>query len=164
MVRISSIPNPKKVFTVQKNVDFIKSLFPKITPYLNMSIKSGHIQHRLDNTIGELEIHKTEFLSLGVKILINANYKEAELTEISIEIQRQVGTFDQSHEVSQANTHLTNIVKAISYLIDNPNVDIIEPKSEEIEPGSKKMGVTGWLIVGAVWIVIGFVIFKFLIK
>ena len=164
MVRIASIPNPKKTFTVQKNIDFIKSLLPKITPYLNSNVKSGHVQHRIDNTIGELEIHKTELLSLGVKIIVNINYKETDLTEINIEIQRQVGTFDQSYEVTQANEHLSNLVKSISYLIENPDVKFSQPDSTEVKPASKSAKVTLWIMIVIIWIIIGFAAFKLLTK
>ena len=51
---------------------------------------------------------KTEALSLGVIIVVNLNYKEEKITEVNIEVQRKLGSFNKGAEVTYANVHINN--------------------------------------------------------
>ncbi len=133
---IGSIPNPRKSITVRHSLDKLLILLPNLCSEIN-EVKSGYTQHSIDLTIGELQVLKTEFLSLGVKIIINLCYLEPEITKIEIEVQRMIGSFDQSHEVTAANKHLDVVTKAISNLIsENPIPNTQERPSSNFHPSS----------------------------
>jgi hypothetical protein len=54
-----------------------------------------------------------------------------------MEVQRQIGSFDQSFEVTKANDHLNKLTQALSYLLQNQGeeyqkeVKSAEPKKED---------------------------------
>ena len=68
MVGINAIPNPKRVVTIKGSEEEVNKWLYKICPYINDHIKSGYYQIKLDQTLGRLEIGKSEFLSLGCNI------------------------------------------------------------------------------------------------
>lgn len=115
------IANPHKTLTLQFDLSTSKAILPKLSPYLSENIESDYHQTHFDELIGELHISKTEALSLGVVIVVNLSYKEEKITEVNIEVQRKLGSFNNGAEVTYANVHINNIVKAISALLQNPN-------------------------------------------
>ncbi|HEX7870992.1 MAG TPA: TM2 domain-containing protein, partial [Chryseobacterium sp.] len=54
-------------------------------------------------------------------------------TEITVEIRRKLGTFNESHEVTHANNHITNIVNYIAQLVSMSSDDIIKLKSSKTQ-------------------------------
>ncbi len=77
-----------------------------------------------------------EFLSLGVYIDINLNSVSDNKTEISIEIRRKIGTFNESHEVTHANDHIVNIVNYLSQLtfISPEQISLLKVKEQKAVP------------------------------
>jgi hypothetical protein len=151
MAFTGAIPNPTKTITLKGNEDEVNRLLRKVCPYLNENIKSGYYEIKLDETLGKLEIGKTEFLSLGARIIIETNYKTEDSTEINFEIQRQVGAFDQTYEISYANEHLSNAVEAIKYLSKNPNYIVRYIESTTSEPNVSNSASNTPII--AIWVV-----------
>ena len=159
-MRVGAIPNPKKTIIVKGGQEEVAKWLYKVCPYLNDNIKSGYIQEKLDENIGRLEIGKTEFLSLGARIVVDTNYKDDESTEVTVEIQRKVGAFDQSYEITYANEHLSNTVQAVQYVAQNKeyNPPKLEISNTEVTEKKKKsnpfvlfLAVIGWLILLAWW-------------
>lgn len=150
------IANPKKEICVNFSQDEVKEMLKKLSSYL-VSNGQNYKPHAYDEFLGQLKLHVYEFLSLGSYVVINVNYVDEKSTKISIEIQRAMGAFDEWHEVSKANRHLENVIKAISYLLQNPNHEVKVLEQQEIAENNVQQLNPTWLLVGAV---IGWVVLK----
>ena len=150
-MRVGAIPNPRKDITVKGTEEEVSNWLYKIPIYMDSHIKSGYIEQKLDEHIGRIEIGKTEFLSLGVNIIIDVNYKTEEATELCIEVQRTVGSFDRSSEITYANEHLNNTIEAIKYISKNkeynPQRKIGSSSNSSIDNSNEDSSVAGWLVV-----------------
>jgi hypothetical protein len=131
---IHAIPNPKKEISVNQPIDIISNAIKKISFYNN---KYSLINE--DDLLQQYKFSATEFLSLGVIILIDLDNISDEKTKIQVEIQRAVGTFNQSHEVTLANKHMSTILEAISYLVKNPDISLL-PNASQNETSQFTMG------------------------
>lgn len=120
----NSIPNPTKSFSVNFSHEDVKQSMSNLSTYLGMAEAPGYQVDHFDGVIGELRLRKTEFLSLGVIIVIHANMVNETTTNLSIEVQRAIGTFDQRSEVSNANEHMNLVTQALSSLLQNPSMDV----------------------------------------
>jgi len=67
-----------------------------------------------NQVINQYTYQSTEFLSLGVFIDINLSAVSESKTDITIEVRRKIGAFDQSSEITLANQHIQNMVTYIS--------------------------------------------------
>jgi len=121
---LNSIPNPTKSFSVNFSHSNVKQAMSNLSTYLGMAEAPGYQVDHFDEMIGELRLRKTEFLSLGVVIVIHANMVNETTTNISIEVQRAIGTFDKRHEVTYANEHMNLVTQALSSLLQNPSMDV----------------------------------------
>ena len=148
---IGSIPNPTRELTLQFSNDQVQSAMSNLSKYLIGSGTGNYIQHQYDNVIGQLELIKTEFLSLGVSIMVTANTIAENQTKLHVEVRRQVGAFDQSYEVSQARTHLDKVVNGLSTLLQNPEV-VNQFNDEEIK--TKSSSETNTSLIWGVLVVI----------
>jgi hypothetical protein len=119
---IGAIPNPTRELTVQFSNEQVQTAMSNLSKYLIGSGAGNYIQQQYDGVIGQLELSKTEFLSLGVSIMVNANAVSDNQTKVNIEVRRQVGAFDQSYEVSEARRHLDKVVGGLSTLLQTPHV------------------------------------------
>ncbi len=108
---VLAIPNPKKSTQVDFSIERVK------TSVLNIALINDKYKFSSSNEIfNQYTYEALEFLSLGVFIDINLNKLEEDKTEISVEVRRKIGTFNQSHEVTNANNHLTKIYECIAKL------------------------------------------------
>ncbi|MGB4837643.1 MAG: hypothetical protein WBP08_01495 [Saprospiraceae bacterium] len=73
----------------------------------------------------------SEFISLGAFVDVNLNQVSDEKTEITIEVRRKIGTFDQSHEVSLANTHIENMFGLIAKITTNDISNLVQENLEK---------------------------------
>ena len=93
-------------------------------------------------------------MSLGVYIDINLSSVNENKTEITIEIRRKIGSFDQSHEVTNANKHIDTmfeiIAKGLTYN-DTEFAQLTEAANVQTEVKGKKKTKWVWIIV-AIWI------------
>lgn len=168
---VFAIPNPKKTTQVDFPIERVK------LSVLNISLENDKYKFSKSNEIfNQYTYEAFEFLSLGVYIDINLNKITDEKTEITVEIRRKLGTFNQSYEVTRANNHLDKIFNIIANLtIKNPqeiaeqninhtNKDS-EPKNkmyDEINENEKKTTKSNdWkVIVGLISAFLIFVIFS----
>lgn len=106
-----AIPNPKKSTQVDFPIERVK------LSVLNISLLNDKYKFTGANEIfNQYTYEALEFLSLGVFIDINLNTVSDSKTEITIEVRRKIGTFNQSHEVTKANDHLVKIFDCIARL------------------------------------------------
>ncbi len=154
---IGVIPNPKKTITIDFPLDKVKVSIERVEK-LDKKYKFTKSNPIFNQTTFEA----TEFLSLGVYIDINLSSVNENKTEITIEIRRKIGSFDQSHEVSNANKHIDTmfeiIGKGLTYN-DTEFAQLTEAANVQTEVKGKKKTKWVWIIV-AIWI-LSYLILKF---
>jgi len=106
---ISSIPNPKKTITIEFTISSIREAVKLIK-----DINTKYSLTASNDILNLYTYSATETLSLGVFIDINLSSKTESSTDVTIEVRRKIGTFNQAHEVTSANQHIQNIVTLIS--------------------------------------------------
>lgn len=122
---LGAIPNPKKAIVIERPIGKIKELLP-IIPLINKKYKKT----TFDDILNLYTFEALEFLSLGVFIDINLTSSGDDKTEVSVEVRRKVGSFDQSHEVSSANNHIQVIFESISKSLQMNEQDISQLKEQ----------------------------------
>ncbi|SFN90272.1 TM2 domain-containing membrane protein YozV [Chryseobacterium oleae] len=123
---VFAIPNPKKTLNVDISIDRVKESVKNIT-----FLHSKYRFHSSNEIFNQYTYESYEFLSLGVYIDINLNSISENKTEITVEIRRKMGTFNESHEVTHANQHIFNIVNYIAQLTAMSTDEIIKLKSQQ---------------------------------
>jgi hypothetical protein len=98
-----------------------------------------------------------ETLSLGVYIDITLKNLTADKTEIHIEIRRKVGSFDEAHEVENANTHMSNVLEAISVFLKNPNYNAPAKSAGSVNDNRYVIPILAVLIVLVALLLVFFV-------
>ncbi|SKB34731.1 TM2 domain-containing protein [Chryseobacterium balustinum] len=125
---VFAIPNPKKNLSVDFPIEKVRQSVK------NLSLINQKYRFSSSNEIfNQYTYESYEFLSLGVYIDINLNSVTENKTEITVEIRRKLGTFNESHEVTHANNHITNIVNYIAQLVLMSSDDIIKLKSSQTQ-------------------------------
>lgn len=130
---IGAIPNPKKSLVIDFSMEKIKSTIEFI-PLLNSKYKFSSKNEILNSYIFEA----LEFLSLGIFADISLSKIDDKRTEITIEIRRKIGAFDQAHEVSKANDHIAAIFELISKCIVLTEQEISDLESKKNSVSDKK--------------------------
>ena len=154
---IGAIPNPTRELTVPFTNDQVQTAMSNLSKFLIGTEVGNYIQHEYDGVIGQLELLKTEFLSLGVSIMVTANAINDKQTRVFIEVRRAVGSFDKSYEVSEAKRHIDKVVKGLSTLLSNPeaiNEISVEKVQEESDKATSKS--VGGFVLAAIAVVIYF--------
>jgi hypothetical protein len=92
-----------------------------------------------------------EFLSLGIYADISFSKQDEGRTEVTIEIRRKVGAFDQAHEVSKANEHISTLFTLVSQCVVLSEVQIkeLETRQQNMPKNSGCM-VTLLLTIGSI--------------
>jgi hypothetical protein len=106
---VFAIPNPKKSLTVDFPIEQVKK------GVNNLYLIGNKYKFTSSNEVfNQYTFEALELLSLGVFIDINLTSINENRTEITIEIRRKIGTFDQSHEVTKANNHIQSVIEILS--------------------------------------------------
>jgi hypothetical protein len=159
----NTISNPTKSITVSSTQEEVKNALKALTKALTIQGKTGYKVENFDEFLGELQLTKTEFLSIGVKIIINTHYVNDSTTKVEMEVQRIVGAFDETHEVTRANDHINNISSALSLAL-REKIEITpedEQQSQQEEMNNSKMGNN--IILSIIIIIsLSFLIYTFL--
>ncbi|MEG1589742.1 TM2 domain-containing protein [Chryseobacterium sp.] len=130
---VFAIPNPKKNLSVDFPIEKVRQ------GVKNISLINQKYRFSSSNEIfNQYTYESYEFLSLGVYIDINLNSINENKTEIAVEIRRKLGTFNESHEVTHANNHITNIVNYIAQLVSMSSDDNIKLKSSQTQNAKVK--------------------------
>lgn len=131
---VLAIPNPKKTTQVDFPIERVK------LSVLNINLINDKYKFTSSNEIfNQYTYEALEFLSLGVYIDINLNRLSDDKTEISVEIRRKLGTFNQSHEVTKANEHLVKIFDCIAKLTTKSIEEIEDIKNAKVVNHEKRI-------------------------
>ena len=106
---IGALPNPKKSFQVEKPSTEIQQAVEHLTLFTK-----EYKLFKANPILNQYIFEASEFLSLGVYIQISCFTIKELRTEVIIEVKRKIGAFDQRHEISLANKHLTTITDLIT--------------------------------------------------
>jgi len=154
---IGVIPNPKRELTVQFSNEQVQLAMSNLSKFLVGTGVGNYVQEDYDSVIGQLELSKTEFMSLGVSILITANPVNDQQTKLEVEVRRQLGSFDKDYEVTQAKRHLDNVVKGLSSLLSDPSsIDNISDEKVEEEKQKSSNQTAAALVIGVGAIILYF--------
>ena len=123
------IPNPKKSAQVDFPIERVKLSVQNIA-FINNTYKFTSS----NEIFNQYTFEALEFLSLGVFIDINLNSLGENKTEITIEIRRKIGSFNQSYEVTKANQHLVKIFDCIAKLTMKSSEEIEKLKNAKNAP------------------------------
>lgn len=108
----NSIPNPKKSIQIDFPIEKVKQSVKNIS-----LINKKYKVFNFNEVINQYSYESYEFLSFGVYLDIHLNSINENKTEINIEIRRKIGSFDKSHEITNANEHIAKTLNAISVLL-----------------------------------------------
>jgi hypothetical protein len=124
---VFAIPNPKKTTIVDFPIEKVK------LSVQNINLRNNKYKFSKSNEIfNQYTYESLEFLSLGVYIDINLNKISDDKTEITVEIRRKIGTFNQSHEITKANEHIEKTFECIAFLITKSPEEIGQHKISQI--------------------------------
>jgi len=126
---IGAIANPTKKVTIDFPMSQVKDAVLNTTKVF----KKYRVQSQ-NPMFNQYTLEASEFLSLGVFIDINLTEVTPNKTEISIEVRRKLGAFDNWVEVQNANEHIQNIITAISKALTSPNGQVQEVKQKSYVP------------------------------
>jgi hypothetical protein len=144
---IGAIPNPTKSLTIQFPLDQVK------TAARNINKVMSFCHFREENEIfNSYKFSRTEFLSFGAFINIHLKKVDELTTQIDIEISRQMGAFDDWVEVSKANRHLDETMKAISEILTNglPAPKQVEESTKQLTPSQNQHDSIIPILIGLV--------------
>ncbi|MFK7048948.1 hypothetical protein FLACOL_01303 [Flavobacterium columnare] len=130
----NAIPNPKKSTQVDFPIEKVK------LSVQNISLRNNKYKFYKSNEIfNQYTFESSEFLSLGVYVDINLNKITEDKTEITVEIRRKIGTFNQSYEIINANEHIEKTFECIAFLITKSPEEIEQYKvSQTVQKVSSK--------------------------
>lgn len=135
---LGAIPNPKKNITIDFPIKKLKNtiLFIPLTKDKKYKFTSKN------DVLNLYTFEATEFLSLGVYIDISLSEVSENKTSIEIEVRRKVGAFDQAHEVSNANQHITKILELISLCVNltDEKISKLKESANNINSNQTKKG------------------------
>jgi len=130
---VFAIPNPKKSIQVDFSLEKVRNSVK------NISLLDSKYKIFSSNEIfNQYTYESYEFLSLGVYIDIHINSITDTKTEIAIEIRRKLGTFNESHEVTNANNHMHKMYDYLSKLMTLSDDGIQNLKSKPLQPAINK--------------------------
>lgn len=111
---ITAIPNPKKSLTLERPIQEVNQALEHIPLY-----NKKYTLFKYDKLLNHFTYDASEFLSLGVYIDVNTTRQGEGTTEVTVEVRRKVGSFDQSVEITNANNHITKIFELLSESIQS---------------------------------------------
>ncbi len=125
---VNAIPNPKKTIQVDFPIERVK------LSVKNINLISSKYDFSTSNEIfNQYTYSALELLSLGVYVDINLNSISEFKTEITVEIRRKIGSFNQSYEITKANDHIVSVYDCIAKLTSKSPEEIENLKNEQIE-------------------------------
>jgi DNA-directed RNA polymerase subunit RPC12/RpoP len=110
---IGAVPNPKKTITI----DFPISKLKETIGFIPLTKDKAYKFTSKNEVFNLYTFEATEFLSLGVYVDISFSEVSENKTTIEIEVRRKIGAFDQAHEVTSANNHISKIIELISLCV-----------------------------------------------
>lgn len=129
---IGVIPNPKKTLQVEKPSSEVKTAIEHLYLY-----SPKYKVYKANPVMSQYIYDASEFLSLGVYIDISYLTVSENRTEVTIEVRRKMGSFDKSHEVTLANSHIQAIAELISTTLGKDHSEALAAIAK-VEDGKKQ--------------------------
>ncbi len=149
---IGVISNPKKTIAVDFSLDKVKLGVERIA-----KLSKAYKFTKSNPVFNQTTFEATELLSFGVYIDINLSSLNENKTEVTIEIRRKIGSFDQAHEVTKANQHIGSLfellAKGISFS-ESEFSNFQETEKNELIDKKKQKQKRRLIIWGIVFIVL----------
>jgi hypothetical protein len=114
---------------------------------LNAMRVTGYDLKEKNALLSQWKFTKTEFLSLGVEILVIVE-DMGEKTKITVEIQRVLGAFDSWVEVHNAKKHLEVMFNAIAFGINPPSDEEVAEIQTRQESENTTNGTISVIAIG----------------
>jgi hypothetical protein len=130
---LGAIPNPKKSLVIDFSIEKLKSTIEYVV-VLNTKYKLNS----KNDVLNTYTFEALEFLSLGIFADISFSRIDESKTEVTIEIRRKVGAFDQAHEVSNANEHISTLFNLLSQcvVLDEVQITEMEKRKQYVQKNS----------------------------
>lgn len=149
---LGTIPNPKKTIAVDYSLEKVKIGIERITK------QAKKYEFEKSNPVfNQYTFKATETLSLGVFIDINLSSISNDKTEITIEIRRKIGSFDQAHEVQKANEHISKLFDVIAKginLNESEFAEMIDKEETELRAKKAKKQKRKLIIWGVILVIL----------
>lgn len=144
---IGALPNPKKTITI----DFPISKLKETIGFIPLTGDKKYKFTSKNEAFNLYTFEVTELLSLGVYIDISFSEVNENKTTIEIEIRRKIGAFDKSHEITNANNHISKIIELISLCISltDEKIELLK-KSTTTEQIKKEVSTKSLMIFAIV--------------
>ncbi len=130
---IGAIPNPTKTHIVSFPIGKVKVAVERIT-----KISKKYKFTSSNNVFNQTTLEAYELLSLGVYIDISLSEIAENKTQITVEVRRKIGSFNQSSEVTNANIHLNKIFEFLGKAIELDDSAFLDFLNEEGQLEIKK--------------------------
>lgn len=124
---VFAIPNPQKNFQISYDMDTAKEAVKNV-----QLINTKYNLYKSDDILSIYTFDVSEFLSIGALIVITLTEISEHKTNLNIEVQRKIGSFNQSHEVNLANQHIFMLTELISESLQTDK-SVMDSKRDEIE-------------------------------
>lgn len=130
---MSRINNPKKSVSVDMNINRIRMMVKNLYKvYTNIVI--NNVDNKEDDFINTYYYHVREFgLTCGARAVITLKKINENTTEIEVEMQREVGSYNRGYEVHKADKQIESIFSALSFLSTKTESEIETIKLNENE-------------------------------
>jgi len=152
-----AIANPKKTIAVDFSLEKVKVGIERINKISNNKYKVT----KSNPTFNQTTLEATEFLSLGVFIDVNLSAVNESKTEITIEIRRKVGAFDQAHEVTKANQHIESLFETIAKGINMSELDLSNLNDSQEKAKKKETSILAIVLWSVIILIFSFLAFAF---
>ena len=141
---------PQKEITIDFSIQDIKIAILKLPKMLDNCkiINQNDILNRYD-------MQFTSFMSLGNKLSVTLTQLSENKTKITVDTTRMSGTFNESHEVTSADTDYTKMTDSLSKLLSNPNITDDEMKSNSDNNSNAGLNI----VLGVIFVIIMIYIF-----
>lgn len=147
------ISNPKRSVSVDMNINRIRKMVKNLYKVYT-SIDNTWSENKEDDFTNTYSYKVKEGgLSFGARAVITLKKVDENTTNVEVEMQRQVGSYDTDYEVSHSNEQLEAIFSALSTLSTKTEEELDTLVVNEIE--QIKTGIGGF---GTALMVIAFII------
>ncbi len=141
------IQNPKKTMVLNFSIEKIKRCTKQIYKFY-YDIENGMC--KFDDVLNIYKFKCKERLSTGSMLVLTMSEQGENKTQIEIEMQRIIGSYDADHEVQLANNHINTFLELLSSLLTKSEEELViieNKKPEEIDQSEKKTNRVSWVLM-----------------
>jgi hypothetical protein len=139
---------PQKEITVDFSIKDIKEAILKLPKMLDACKVIDE-----NDIIKKYDLQFTSFMSMGNRLSLQLTEISENKTKITIDTTRMIGSFNESHEVSSANTDYNKMITALSKVLSNPNMEEDEMTRHNFTIENSNSGTNFVLVIAIIAIV-----------